>query len=311
VVEQSARTQPSSTQDFTRPAFTHLHPEPQLDPQSKGRDVARVSLNHLTTLAWELDDEALAYSREGFRAIGLWRPKLTHFGEERAADLLGELGLSVSSLSWAGGFTGENRWSFEDSLADARAAIKQAAIVGAECLAVVTGPQNGHIDSHAARLITLALTTLAPEAADAGVTLALQPMRPQFAGAWTFLHALDEALEIAGNAGEHVKIAFDVFHLWNEPELLARIPEFVSRVAVVQLSDGRASARGERRLPGDGEIPVSAIVQAFDDAGYAGYYELAAWSRLLWRRDYVELLHECRTRFDTLCRRLPAAIAGH
>jgi sugar phosphate isomerase/epimerase len=272
----------------------------------------RLSVNHLTTLAWDLDDELVAYHREGFRAIGMWRPKLSSFGEERAAELLHELGISVSSLSWAGGFTGTNRWSFEDSLADARAAIKQAALVGAECLAIVSGPRDGHIDTHARRLITDALSVLAPEAAEAGVTLALQPMRPAFARSWTFLHALDETLDVIRNAGQGLKIAFDVYHLCHERRLVGRIPELAPHVAVVQLCDSPATARGDRRMLGDGEVPLSAVVQAFDEAGYAGYYELAAWSRSLWQRDYSELLRECRARFDTLCRRpVPAALAGN
>ncbi|HXY33145.1 MAG TPA: sugar phosphate isomerase/epimerase family protein [Planctomycetaceae bacterium] len=272
----------------------------------------RLSVNHLTTFACELDDELVAYHREGLRAIGLWRPKLSSFGEERAAEFLRELGISVSSLSWAGGFTGANRWSFEDSLADARAAIKAAAMVGAECLSVVSGPQNGHIDSHARRLITHALRDLEPEATEAGVTLALQPMREEFSSGWTFLHELDEALAIIADSSQRVKLAFDVYHLWNQRRLIARIPEFAAQVALVQLCDSRTGARGDRRMLGEGEVPISEIVQAFDEAGYAGYYELAAWSRPLWRRDLCELLRECRARFDSLCRRPdPAAVADN
>jgi sugar phosphate isomerase/epimerase len=299
-----------------QPALTQSETEPQPHQQPKSPDMMRLSVNHLTTLKWDLYDEAVAYHREGFRAIGLWRPKLSEFGEERAAELLHELGLAVSSLSWVGGFTGTNRWSFEDSLADAHSAIKAAEIVGAECLTVVSGPRDYHIDRHAKRIITDALGELAPQASDAGVTLVLQPMNRAFSRSWTFLHALDETLEIIGqcrgNGSPGVKIAFDVFQLWNERRLIARIPELAPHVGLVQLSDGLARPRADRRLLGDGEMPLSAIVQAFDEAGYAGYYELAAWSKSLWRRDYSELLHECRVRFDTLCRRpVPAALAGH
>jgi sugar phosphate isomerase/epimerase len=290
--------------------MTQSETEPQLHQLTKSPDMTRLSVNHLTTLAWNLDDEAIAYHREGYRAIGLWRPKLSAFGEERAADLLRELGISVSSLSWAGGFTGTNQWSFEDSLADAREAIKQAATVGADCLTIVSGPRAGHIDSHARRLVTDALKVLAPEAIELGVTLALQPMRSKFSRMWTFLHAIDETLEVIGNAHPAVKIAFDVYHLWNERRLIARIPEIAPHVAVVQLSDSPSAARGERRILGDGELPITEVVRAFDESGYAGYYELAAWSRSLWRREYCELLRECRTRFDSLCLRpVPAALA--
>jgi sugar phosphate isomerase/epimerase len=298
-----------------QPAFTQSDTESkesQRKHQTKSPEMMRLSVNHLTTFAWSLDDEAVAYQREGFRAVGLWRPKLSHFGEERTAELLRESGISVSSLSWAGGFTGANRWSFEDSLADARNAIKEAALVGAECLTIVSGPRNGHIDRHARRLVTEAVNVLAPEAAEAGVALALQPMRSDFSRSWTFLHALDEALEVIEHGGSAAKIAFDVYHLWNEPGLLTRIPELAPQVAVVQLCDSPDGASRERLMPGDGEIPLSAIVQAFDEAGYAGYYELAAWSRSLWQRNYCELLRECRDRFDALCRRpISAALAGN
>jgi sugar phosphate isomerase/epimerase len=294
--------------------FAESEPErtrSQQAEKAKGPAGARLSVNHLTTFAWELDDELVAYQREGVRTVGLWRPKLSHFGEERGAELLRELGISVSSLSWAGGFTGFNRWSYEDSLADARAAIRAAALVGAECLCVVSGPRNGHIQSHLRRLVTDALKVLAPEAVEAGVTLALQPMHADFSPSWTFLHALDETLAIAQAAGNGVKLACDVYHLRNDQSLLARIPELTPHLALVQLCDARSQGRGDRRLLGDGELPIAALVQAFEESGYAGHYELTSWSRSLWRRDYCELVRECRARFEALCHQpVPAAVAG-
>jgi sugar phosphate isomerase/epimerase len=287
-------------------AFTQsevVSSEPQLINRPKSPPILRTAVNHLMTFDWNLDDELVAWPKEGLRAIGLWRPKLDHFGEERFAELCRELGISVSSLSWAGGFTGTNRWSFDDSVEDARSAIRAAATVGAECLCVVSGPRGGHIASHARRLVNLALKELAPEAADAGVTLALQPMRSEFSRKWTFLSTIDETLEIVAPFGDAVKIAFDVHHLSGEPQLLTRIPGLARHVALVQLSDAGSRPTGNRRLPGDGEVPLAAIVRAFDEAGYTGYYELATWSGQLWQRDCGELLRESRARLDSLCRR--------
>jgi sugar phosphate isomerase/epimerase len=99
--------------------------------------------------------------------------------------------------------------------------------------------------------------------------------------------------------------------VWAERRLIARIPELTPHVGIVQLCDSRGGPRGERRLPGDGDIPLASVVRAFEEAGYAGYYELAAWSKPLWRRDCSELLRECRSRFETHCRcPAPAALAG-
>ena len=130
-------------------------------------------------------------------------------------------------------------------------------------------------------------------------------MSPDVASGWSFLSTLDETLEVIDRSGRAAKIAFDTYHLWREPRLLERIPELAAYVAVVQLSDWQAPARSEydRCRPGDGRIPLTAIVHAFDEAGYDGYYELAIWSEELWKSNYTELLRECRARFDILCRR--------
>ena len=113
------------------------------------------------------------------------------------------------------------------------------------------------------------------------LTLALLPMSPVVASAWSFLSSLDETLDVIDRSGRGARIAFDVYHLWQEPRLLERIPEVAPHVAVVQLSDSPGTPRSEydRCRPGDGRIPLTSIVHAFDEAGYDGYYELAIWSR--------------------------------
>jgi sugar phosphate isomerase/epimerase len=100
-------------------------------------------------------------------------------------------------------------------------------------------------------------------------------------------------------------MAFNAYHLWQEPRLLDRIAEIAPRVGTVQLSDWREPPRSDldRLLPGDGEIPLGDIMSAFSDAGYGGFFEIEVWSEELWNSDYAELLRVCRERFDALCRR--------
>ena len=216
-----------------------------------------------------------------------------------------ESGLAISSLSFAGGFTGLNGSSFFDAVDDARQALQLASAVGAETLLLVSGPRRGHIQSHVRRLLVDAVKALAEDAAELGVALALLPMSPTVGAHWSFLSSLDETLEVIDKSGRGARIAFDVYHLWEEPRLLQRIPEVAPHVAVVQLSDSQGAPRSQydRCRPGDGRIPLTAIVHAFDEAGFAGYYELAIWSSELWKSDYADMLSECRARFDILCRR--------
>jgi sugar phosphate isomerase/epimerase len=272
----------------------------------KSPAMTRLAVNQITTNRWSLEQDLQSYREEGFEAAGLWRPKFARLeDEDRAIDLVRESGLTISSLSFVGGFTGLNGSSFFDAVDDARQALQLASAVGAECLVLVSGPRRGHIQSHARRLLVDAVKALAEDAAELGVALALLPMSPAVGAHCSFLSSLDETLDVIDRSGRGARIAFDVYHLWQEPRLLERIPEVAPHVAVVQISDsqGRPRSQYDRCRPGDGLIPLTSIVHAFDEAGYGGYYELTIWSRDLWKADYADMLSECRARFDILCRR--------
>lgn len=262
----------------------------------------RLSLSEMTTYHWSLAEEVAACRDTGINAIGIWRPKFCDFGEERGIDLIQESGIGVSSVSWAGGFTGSNGHSFDESLLDARDAIRLAGRMNAETLVIVTGTRAGHTRNHARRLLVEALKSLADEAAERHLTLALQPMHAAFAQEWTFLTSIDATLEVLDLCDhDALQIAFDVYHLWQEPQLFERIAELAPLLAVVQLNDWRAThSETDRYLPGDGEIPLAQIVSGLLQAGYEGYFEMAVWSEELWQSDYVELIGECQRRCETL-----------
>ena len=264
-------------------------------------------MNEMTTYRWSLLDDVMGYREGGYQAMGVWRPKLSEFGEERGIELLRDSGLAVSSVSWAGGFTGSSGHTYLEAVEDASDTVRTAGCLGARCAVIVGGARAGHTQRHARRLLVDALKLLAAPAAEAGVALALAPMHPMFSREWSFLATIDETLDILDACDmPEVQMAFNSYHLWREPRLLDRIAEIAPRVATVQLSDWREPPRSEldRLLPGDGEIPLGEIVSAFVDAGYKGFFEIEVWSEELWNSDYSDLLRTCRSWFDALhCRK--------
>ena len=86
----------------------------------------RLSINEVTTYRWSFEDDVVHYRAAGIPAIGVWRQKVTDFGDEKAIELLAESGLKISSLLWAGGFTGSDGRSFRDSIADGAEAVRLA-----------------------------------------------------------------------------------------------------------------------------------------------------------------------------------------
>jgi sugar phosphate isomerase/epimerase len=263
----------------------------------------RLSIHQTTTVRWSLGEAIREYAQAGIAGIGITLPQLQQLGMRGARRLLRESGLSVSSLGWVGGFTGANGHSYDEAVADMRSAIDSARLIGAQSLIVVTGSLAGHIRSHARRLLIEGLVEVLDQAAEAGVRLALQPMHPLFENEWTFLTSLDDALDIVQRMNHpQLGLAFGTYHLWEEDQLLKRIPEIAQQVALVQLSDWRDPPRcdNDRLLPGDGSIPLRDIVGAFESSGYTGLYEIEVWSRDLWKREHRSLMADCMARFARL-----------
>ena len=259
--------------------------------------MAQLAMNEMTTFRWSFEQDVRQYLEAGLPAIGVWRQKVSDFGEEKAVELLHESGLKVSSLLWAGGFTGSEGRSFKESLEDAREAIRLAGEMKAGCLIVYSGARAGHTQNHARRILKSALSELAPLASEFGVTLALEPMHAGCAADWTFLTDLDQTLATLDEVGSPaVKFCFDTYHLGQAEDVLERIPQIASRLALVQLGDAKSPPQEEphRCRLGDGFIPLKEIVAALYAAGYDGFFEVELMGEEIEAADYNDLLAESK-----------------
>lgn len=262
----------------------------------------RLSMNEMTTYRWSFERDVAEYKAAGFPALGVWRQKLSDYGEDRGIDLLAESGLAVSNLLWAGGFTGSDGRSLRESVDDACDAARLAAAMGAECLVVYTGSRAGHTHSHARRLVKDALVELAPLVDELELTLALEPMHAEFAGEWTFLTTIDDALNMLAAVGSRrLKLAVDTYHLGFDPAILPRLPELVEHLAIVHLGDGYPPRDREQRRSrlGEGQVPLEAMLAALAAAGYEGYYDVELIGEEIENTDYHDLLGQSRRWWET------------
>lgn len=260
--------------------------------------MAGLSINEVTTYRWSFEQDVAEYRACGIQAIGVWRQKLADFGESKGAELLTEAGLRVSNLLWAGGFTGSEGRSYQESIADAREAVQLAAALGTHHLILYSGARSGHTQNHARRLFTGALKELLPQAAELDVALTVEPMHPRCADDWTFLTSLDEALSLVeGFDNPYLKLAFDTYQWGNEPQIVERIGDFVQHIGIVQLGDARCAPDSEqnRLRLGEGTVPLACIVKALREAGYQGYYDVELFGEEIENNDYRQLL-ECSKR---------------
>ncbi|MEA1951249.1 MAG: sugar phosphate isomerase/epimerase family protein [Planctomycetota bacterium] len=275
--------------------------------------MALLSMNETTTLRWSFEDDVLAYSAAGINAIGMWRQKLSDFGEVKGVELLEETRMSVSNLLWAGGFTGNDGRSYRDSVEDAKEAIATAAAMRAGCLVVYSGGRGGHTANHARRLLRSAIDELLPFSADSGVVLAIEPMHPGCATEWTFLTDIEETLSLLDEVDSPwVKMVLDTYHFGIDASdtdtndtasgIIELIPRIVPYLATVHLADGKRPPRGDQnrcRL-GDGIVPLGPIVDALASAGYDGYYDVELHGEETEHIDYQSLLEHSKTAFEEL-----------
>ncbi|HUS38506.1 MAG TPA: sugar phosphate isomerase/epimerase family protein [Pirellulales bacterium] len=265
--------------------------------------MVRLSINELTTYRWSFEEDIANYLAAGVHAVGVWRPKLSDYGEEKGVELLAESGMEVSNLLWAGGFTGSDGRTFRDSVADARQAVRLAGELRSSCLVVYGGGRGGHTRNHASRLLQSALRELIPLAQEENVALALEPMHPRGAGECTFLTTLDETLDLIDKLNSpFVKLAFDTYHLGREATVIERLETIADRIAIVHLGDSREPPQSEenRCTLGSGDIPLTEIIVRLSEAGYGGYFDVELIGEEIETADYHHVLFQSKQFVDEL-----------
>ena len=287
----------------------------------------RLSLNQWTVRGWGVREAVDGCARHGIGAIGLWREQVADFGLARSAALARDAGLRVSSLC-RGGFFNRPGW-----LDDNRAAIDEAAELGAACLVLVVGglpppparsAQRGSpppparpgqpglppppADLAAARAhMRDAVAELVPYAAERGVRLALEPMHPMYCADRGVLCTLAQALDIAAaHPPRTVSVMIDTFHLWWDPEVLTQLARAgrEQRIAGFQVSDFLVPLPADvllgRAMMGDGVIDFGPLCRAVTKAGYTGDVEVEIFNADIWAADPDDVLALMKARYQAL-----------
>jgi sugar phosphate isomerase/epimerase len=261
-------------------------------------DAARLSLNTATVREqWGLAQAIEGCARHGIRGIAPWRDKLAEMGVKQAARAIKAHGLTVSGLCRGGFFTAKD-WK-DDNLR----AIEEAHALGARCLVLVVGGLlPGSKDLAAAReRVREGIAAILPEARQAGVPLAIEPLHPMQAPDRACINTLEQALDLCDALGDGVGVAVDVYHVWWDPKLEQQIRRAgKQRLLAYHICDWLVPTRDlleDRGMMGDGVIDLPKIRGWMEGAGYDGAHEVEIFSeRDWWRRDADEVLAACRER---------------
>lgn len=264
-----------------------------------------LAVSEVTTHDWNFGEDVRHYAAAGLEGIGVWRDKLDQFGQEEGLRLLNGSGLAVSNLVDAGYFLSKTRSQTRRAIEDTVEAIDLARMLPTDTLLIVTGGVGSfHRTVEEARQIVIdALKELAPAAQSAGVRLAIEPIAERYAG-YTFLHDIPSTLDVIEAVGSpSVGLFFDTDHLYQTPDLFENIERAGNRILCVHVNDMSKKPKPgprsgiDRKLPGEGEIPLKEIIAAIDAAGYRGFYDIELMSDQVWEMDYDQLLEDLKKRW--------------
>ncbi len=279
-------------------------PARTLTPGPGDPRLARLSLNQKTVERWSVPELVAGCVAAGVPAVGLWREPVQAVGVERAATLVREAGLRVSSLCRGGFLTAPGPVARRATIADNRRAVDEAVAVGTDCLVMVVGglpPGSRDLAGARARVAEL-IGELAPYAGEHGVRLALEPMHPIFAADRGVLSTLAQALDLAEQfPAEQVGVVVDTFHVWWDPQVEAQIARAAGRIASLQVCDWITplppDALLSRGMMGDGHIDFGHLRRCAEAAGYAGDIEVEIFNAEVWAADPAEVISTVARRF--------------
>lgn len=254
----------------------------------------RACISQVSTLMNPFESDASAYRNGGWSAVELWLTKLETYLEghtiAEAAGLFESAGLVPVAAAGQGGLLLSRdaghpvHWDHFRRRLDLLAELRIPTLI----LAADAAPGGGASWTPGADDLARAAVALgeaAELAGSAGVRIALE-----FQKTSPICACLETAVAMVAQCGSpNAGVCLDAFHFQTGPSKLEDLDGLPAElIAWVQLCDLTGVTRelagdADRILPGDGEIPLIAILDRLEAIGYDGHVALELLNPHLWR----------------------------
>lgn len=268
-------------------------------------------ISEFTTQPWSFVQDVENYAHLGIEAIEICEVKLD---KDRAAQQVGEAqasGLTISTVQPAVRTLFPSQSQPEPTDIGARMTCFRDTITrlapkvpGVPFVTNTGPPPNGNIQQTIDTAVR-EYQALAAFAADHGVRVALEPLNPTIINIETAVWTVAQAMQLI-QAVNHSAfgLCLDYWNVWQNADIESQIRACGDKIFIVQASDWRTPRSFQDRLvPGQGEIPLPALLRATHDSGYQGPYVVEIFSggvpNSLWEGDLNQLVKQCREGFDT------------
>jgi sugar phosphate isomerase/epimerase len=264
-------------------------------------ELAKLSLNQITTNRLNLRETVKACLRHEIPAIAVWRDKIEEIGLKESAKLLRESGLKISSLCRGGFFPAPTKAERQANIADNKKAITAAAEIGTDVLVLVCGGLNGCTIDEARKMIADGLAEIVPFARENHIKLGIEPLHPMFAADRSIICSLNEANDLAEKFDKTVGVIVDVFHLWFDARVDREIERAGPRIFGFHVSDWQVPLPDillSRAMMGDGVIELKKLRKAVEATGYNRLIEVEIFNQAIWEAETDKTFNLIKERFQ-------------
>ena len=259
-------------------------------------DLSQLCIHTITTKPWSIEEAAKNYSAEGVKGITVWRDALANRNIKQTGQLLRDHGLNIVSLCRGGFFPNKEKEKRKLAIDDNLKAIEEAVELGSSLIVLVCGADPAQSLDDSRKQIQEGIQTILPQAAAAGIKLAIEPLHPMYADTRSAINTLAQANDMAERVNSpYVGVAVDVYHLWWDPSLEQEIKrcgenDHLLAFHICDWNSPTTDILNDRGLMGDGCIPVNKIRSWVEATGFTGFYEVEIFSNKYWQQDQSKFL---------------------
>jgi sugar phosphate isomerase/epimerase len=236
-----------------------------------GKVHPRVSINTLSSFNWPLAQDLALLKELGVQHFGFPMLKIDTAVPAGIAAIRAS-GLNVASVAASASYS--SLLEPESALAALKPAIDVAAALGSPLCYFTSGTSPADTSTDAlCEALSAALQPSNAYAAERGVRLAIEnnSVTTRHMG---YVHTIRDAIQLAEEAG--IQICLELQNCWVERGLPDLFRRHAGLFGVVQVSDYKVGEelRLNRRVPGDGSMPLVWLIEQMLEAGYTGLFEI-------------------------------------
>jgi sugar phosphate isomerase/epimerase len=258
----------------------------------------RLATHTFTNKPWSIRECIDSYARRGIGGISIWRETVAGQDLKSVRRQLDDSGLVPVSLVRGGFFTGKDAPVREAAIESNRDALREAEVLGLPMIVLVCGATLGQTPEENLDQIRDGIAALIPQAENAGIRLAIEPLHPMYAGDRSAVASLRDANDLAESLNHPlVGVALDVFHVWWETGLEAQIQRCAAAdrlfaFHVCEFKPDFDHVLLDRGLPGEGVNASARIAKMVQATGFAGLTEVEIFSRKYWAENQHDFLEK-------------------